>query len=91
MGLLAVHVLGGVDDAVRDQTYAQQTLIAGIAGFIVEQQSEVEGRQLVKLKVLLVFARLGHGLEEGFDSGCMYVYTGIREHTLRATPRPERR
>src|SRR5581483_2485719 len=78
-GLFRVHVLGGVDNAVGDQAYSEQTLVAGITGFIVEQQGEVERRQLVELEVRVLWIQA---------SGVIYMY--ISTHWGRRRPRERR-
>lgn len=39
----AEHVLDGVDAAIVGKGHAQQTLVAGVAQFIGEQEGEIEG------------------------------------------------
>ncbi len=54
-GAFAEHVLDGVDAAIVGKGHAQQTLVAGVAQFIGEQEGEIEGRWLVAVLVDGVF------------------------------------
>src|SRR5690242_12262787 len=69
-GLLAEHVLNGINRAVSDELQAQQAPVAGIAVFIREQDRGVEGGQLIDFEVSCVLREIMRkdGLKESEQS-----------------------